>query len=161
MQEFSLIIHLYTPPIVFWIIAAVILGILLYVHRKREAFIYVLALFATTATVSAIKLLTASPRPLEALVEIQSYAFPSGHAAGSAFLATILIWLFSIYSQRSKAGRVFFGIILYALAYMVGYSRVLIDVHTPLQVLAGFAIGISVPLLIIFFFRKRLAVLSS
>lgn len=60
--------------------------------------------------------------------------FPSGHATTSAGIAT---WLWLTY--RDPFARICFA--LFALA--MGYSRIYLGVHWPSDVLAGFALGVS------------------
>jgi membrane-associated phospholipid phosphatase len=75
---------------------------------------------------------------LKQLVEIDSPSFPSGHTLESAAMATTVILLFS-----SKA----LWAIAIAWALAVAFSRILLAVHYPSDVLAGIVLGILVSLL--------------
>lgn len=79
------------------------------------------------------------PRPCHAIPEItnlirlpDAFSFPSGHTAGAFIVASVMARAFP---QVSAA--------LYALAALVGLSRVYNGVHYPGDVLMGFLLGLS------------------
>ena len=122
----------------FIVIIAVIAG-LLAAKRKVRA---VAALIASTTglivSVQAVKELLRIPRPTESLIEITGYAFPSGHAAGIAFLALVIMHLARRLPRLSRYAVWSIGIIS---IIAIGISRVYFGVHTPLQVAAGYLFG--------------------
>lgn len=90
-------------------------------------------------SVWSLKHLFAVPRPADALVELTTYAFPSGHAAGVMFVAWVADWFARsvLGIKNSYHSRAW----LLLLVAAVGYSRLYLGVHTWQQVLAGFAVG--------------------
>lgn len=113
---------------------------LYFIHQKkwRRAGYFLLTSIGIVSSTALLKALFAVARPSSALIEVTGYAFPSGHAAGSAFLA---IFLCALAGRLPKWERypIYAACILFAVA--VGVSRVYFGVHTPLQVFAGFALG--------------------
>jgi len=155
LSEFGLLVHYVTPPYIFWIIACVCIGVLIYADKMYKAALFSIALCATIFTVVVLKMVFAIPRPPQALVELTSYSFPSAHAAASMFLATMGTWLFSFQKAKEKRWHVYAGgIFLFLVASLIGISRIVIGVHTPMQVLAGFAVGVLVPLLVLWIAQK-------
>jgi undecaprenyl-diphosphatase len=83
------------------------------------------------------------PRP-EA--EHQLYAtvtssFPSGHAMNSAVVyLTLAVLLASL--EKEKRFKAFFIVVALALTGLVGLSRVVLGVHYPTDVLAGWSAGL-------------------
>jgi undecaprenyl-diphosphatase len=152
--QLGLFIHELTPPTVLWIFSLFLICMLLYRKKRDEAAVFFIALLSTTAAVFITKVLFAVPRPEDALITLTSYAFPSGHAASGAFLCVMLSWLY-IKSKRLSPLRVSVLFIFLCMGLFLGYSRLLIGVHTPLQVAAGFIIGTAIPLLVIKMYYKN------
>jgi undecaprenyl-diphosphatase len=70
----------------------------------------------------------------KALVPVpKDHSFPSGHAATSFACATVLALAFPR-----------FAVPLYLLAVAIGFSRIYVGVHYPLDVLGGAVLGIAV-----------------
>jgi hypothetical protein len=78
------------------------------------------------------------PDALEQLAPIQSYAFPSGHAANAAMVWLGAAWLVSRGRWRPWAVA---GAALVAL--VVGLSRPMLGVHWPSDVIAGWSFGLA------------------
>ncbi|WP_420139666.1 phosphatase PAP2 family protein [Sphingomonas sp.] len=111
------------------------IGILLVRRRAGEA----LWLFATVATgrlaVEGLKLVVTRPRPplIDRLELVQSWSFPSSHAAGT--LMTCLALAVVIGGRPA-----FFLAFLAALT--IGWTRLALAVHWPGDVLAGWGVGL-------------------
>jgi membrane-associated phospholipid phosphatase len=75
---------------------------------------------------------------IHALITETDFSFPSSHAALFAFLA---VWIFSIHKKA--------GIVLVVCAVVIGAARVLAGVHTPLDILCGYLLGIAAGLVVI------------
>jgi undecaprenyl-diphosphatase len=90
---------------------------------------------------AGLKLAFHRPRPALAFVHIDTYSFPSGHAAGSA---AILAALFYLAARHSRPGRRalwaggYIGVVL-----LVGFSRLYLEVHYLSDVLAGVSLGVA------------------
>jgi membrane-associated phospholipid phosphatase len=80
------------------------------------------------------------------IVEIDTPSFPSGHTLESAAMAAAVVLLFSNKAVWALA-------IVWAMS--VAFSRILLGVHYPSDVIAGIILGILVALLCHWFFVKR------
>jgi YegS/Rv2252/BmrU family lipid kinase len=71
---------------------------------------------------------------------LKSYSFPSGHSSGIAAAAGVAIVLTLMLVRRRSLRRSLVGLAL-TLAFVVGMDRILLGVHNPSDVLAGWAVG--------------------
>lgn len=123
---------------------------LLMLHRRRDAMFAALALGPSLLLNTALKLTFARPRPVLdwPAAEVQhTFSFPSGHAMATATLAAVLVLL----AWRGQGGLARWRWPVAALAAgfssLVGVSRVYVGVHHPVDVIAGWAMGIAWPAL--------------
>lgn len=79
------------------------------------------------------------------LVQENDFSFPSEHATIYGALAVIA------FAFNSR-----WGILVGICALLVGISRIIAGVHYPIDVIAGFCIGIFVASALNYFFRKKL-----
>jgi membrane-associated phospholipid phosphatase len=89
---------------------------------------------------SLLKLVFHAPRPywvssdIKAIHASNGFGMPSGHAQAS------IVWLLAGSYLRKK----WFWITAVLLTFLIGLSRPFLGVHSPAQVIAGWAIGIAV-----------------
>lgn len=126
--------------------ASVVIALLLawVPHHRRDAAIVA---FSTTLAVISTRVLKVSferARPDADAHELAAgFSMPSGHAASSAaFAASLLLVL-----PHTRLG-VAAGVALVAFAIVVGMSRVVLGVHYPTDVVAGFCSGTGVALIV-------------
>lgn len=103
----------------------------------RDIFVVLSAAVAAYVVSKIIKILFPHPRPFEVLPQMHLLypydggdSFPSGHATFYMALASALFFY-----HRKLAIAYFFG------ALLVGFGRIVVGVHWPVDVLAGFFIG--------------------
>ncbi|MBI1975844.1 MAG: phosphatase PAP2 family protein [Candidatus Vogelbacteria bacterium] len=97
---------------------------------------YAIAVIGAQITTTVLKTLIARPRPVMAIASELTYSFPSGHA-------TIAVTLFGFlgYIAYRETGRTSYLWLFGIFSFLVGISRIILGVHYPNDVLAGFAIG--------------------
>jgi membrane-associated phospholipid phosphatase len=130
-QEFYLLLF----PLLFWCIDRAI--------GARVAVLYLLSVVLNTN----IKDFVAQPRPYELSPEIaqvdpagdyiygEGFGFPSGHAQWS-----ITIWgALALWMRKG-----WFWVVASILVLLIGLSRLVLGLHFPTQVLAGWGIGLAV-----------------
>jgi membrane-associated phospholipid phosphatase len=111
-------------------------------HRQKVIFILLIfTLCISDALNTMVKELVGRLRPFLTLENVRllvgqgdSYSFPSGHAANSSAIATVIA-----YEYRKKKW-VYIPVII--LALLICYSRIYVGVHYPLDVLGGILLGI-------------------
>lgn len=129
---------------IMFLVAFLIIVYLLLIKRKSAA----LLIFAASAGGGTISLLfklvfqRERPMAIEYILKVDSLSFPSGHSAISASVYLSLAALLSrVYKEQSV--RYYFIFVGAFLTIIIGYSRVYLSVHYPIDVLAGWAVGVS------------------
>ena len=110
-------------------------------HRRRWLELCPLAAGAllTYAAWNLVKTLEGRPRPAGALVTVDGFSFPSGHAANSvAYVAVAVALAHCVPGRAGRAGLVAVAVVL---AAAIGFSRVYLRVHFLSDVLAGWGLG--------------------
>ncbi len=107
------------------------------------------AIVARLVFVGLMRYLIYSPRPFLVLENVNKLmnhqfesSFPSGHATFYFALAT------GVYLYNKKIGRIYL-----VLAGLVGFARVFVSVHWPLDILAGAVLGVVTAVLVKFLFN--------
>lgn len=120
---------------------------LVFQRRIKSAAVLILATTSGRILVELQKAQTARIRPAEQpqLAEVHNLAFPSGHAANATIVfLTLAFLLTSTYPRRALA--------VWAavwLSILVGVSRLVLGVHWPSDVIAGWAFGLFWTLLLL------------
>ncbi|MGU3317461.1 phosphatase PAP2 family protein [Sphingomonas sp. M6A6_1c] len=127
-----------------WIVTIAALSYLLAKHRWPQA-VYIAGATATGGMMtSAIKFVVDRPRPtlVNHLVEVQSASFPSGHAMNSAYVyGTLALAVAATQVTRPRKRIPVVGALILVLA--IGASRIVLGVHWPTDVAAGWAFGLG------------------
>lgn len=85
------------------------------------------------------KRLSDRPRPSSALVDAVSTSFPSGHAVG--VMVGVLALLTVLWPVMPVRLRVPVAVVGAGVVFLVGFARVILNVHHPSDVVAGWALG--------------------
>jgi len=118
---------------------------------QKLVIIGIVAILITSIIVSLLKISVAEPRPFITLknihllvIEKDPYSFPSGHTANAFALATAfgLNWKIHIFKKNVRLIW-----LLIPVAAIIGFSRIYIGVHYPVDVLVGGIIGITTGLI--------------
>lgn len=121
---------------------------------KKVAILSLTALFLSSVAVIVLKYVVAEPRPFLTLQNIDllaienDYSFPSGHVALSFATTTVLGLKYSFMAKGKKYKLIY---PLLASAAIIGFSRIYIGVHYPLDVIFGAIIGAICALIVLKF----------
>jgi len=112
--------------------------------RRADAIFVALAVLGITALVAALKAIYERARPdLGSPISLpHSYSFPSGHASTAVVLYGVLGLLAAERSRSPLRAIAWLGAAA-AVAFAIGASRVLLNVHFVSDVAAGFAVGVA------------------
>lgn len=130
--------------------AYMILSLLIYyLDDPDKAYKIIFTLIFTGWLNLVIKDFTAIPRPSNPLIKVSGFSFPSGHAQTSATFWTLLSYLYR---------NLFLFITSVVIIILVSISRVVLNVHYPLDVLGGVAVGLFVSVLFTIIILEEFAV---
>ena len=129
-----------------WLFALFLLAIFGKGEGRKIAFLGTIALvFSWLISDEILKGLFARPRPFlhfsDTILLVagpKQYSFPSGHAT-TAFAPATAIWL-----KNHKL-----GVPVLVLAVIIGFSRIYVGVHYPLDVLGGVILGVGMAILVV------------
>jgi undecaprenyl-diphosphatase len=144
LEFFRLLTHL-GAPLTFVVLSLVGITVLWLMRRYIYA-IYLLIVVLSSWTINdLLKIYFARPRPPgEALTIATGYSFPSGHAMVSIAFYGFLAYL--AFTQGGKRGKLAAGE-LACLIFLIGLSRVYLNVHYPSDVLGGWLLGLLILLI--------------
>ena len=133
---------------------AVITVFFLFKKQVRSAINIVVVALSSTAVLHLLKRLFQRERPDVPLIEsLSTYSFPSGHSVSSFIFSMVLIhviWKTKIHPAWKWTGTIL--LLLFSLS--IGLSRIILKVHYPSDVVAGFCLGLIWVLLSFWLLRR-------
>ena len=139
-----------------WLGYVLILGVIFYYLRDRQKyremvfFAFGSAIVSRFVLVSIIRFFYYSPRPFLVLQNVHQLldhdmesSFPSGHAAFYfALAAGVYLYNKKVYPPEKYLFFRRVGYAYFALAGLIGFARIFVGVHWPLDIIAGAVLGI-------------------
>lgn len=126
-------------PVTFRFAGAVVIVIALVRKHFRIALFVLLTVELSGVVTQLTKQLVDRPRPATALVYTPSSSFPSGHALGvMVSVAALLVVVWPLVRHGLRGWLVVAGAVL---VVAIGVGRVVLNVHHPSDVAAGWALG--------------------
>jgi undecaprenyl-diphosphatase len=129
-----------------WQTVTLICCALLFIRRLRFSFGFPAALTAVICTLiqDTLKLMFQRIRPDVSLhlIEQGGYSFPSGHSFTNFVFFGMIIFLCRR-KLKNKATTNWITVLLGCLVFLIGFSRIYLGVHFPTDVLGGWALGLS------------------
>ena len=121
--------------------------------RLDEAAVLCAAALGVEVVNALLKLLFQRPRPELAYVQLDTYSFPSGHAAGAAAIYGVGLYLLA--RRGSLRRQVSCAVAYVALVVGVGFSRLYLEAHYLSDVLAGASLGAACAAAFLFVYESR------
>jgi undecaprenyl-diphosphatase len=126
-------------PTAFRLLTLVVIIFALVRRNLRVAFFLVISVELTGVLTEIAKYAANRPRPATALVSAPSTSFPSGHALGVMVgVLALLTVVLPVVRRPLRAWLVAFGSLI---VIAIGIGRVVLNVHYPSDVVAGWALG--------------------
>jgi undecaprenyl-diphosphatase len=139
-----------------FLLPAYILLIIYFYTKKQYRYCINIAIISLSSStlMFALKDIFHRARPqLPILKGLTTYSFPSGHALSSFIFCSIIIYLIWR-SGLQKLWKWLFIVLLLMFTLTIGISRIILRMHYPSDVVAGFCLGIAWVILSFWLLRK-------
>lgn len=119
---------------------------------KKNIILFISSIGCCFIVTNILKIIIKRERPLELLLDVGGYSFPSSHSSVSMVVYGYLILLIRKYYSGNKKNLYIFLCVLSIL--LTGISRIYFNVHYITDVVAGFGLGLIVLCISNHFFKK-------
>lgn len=119
--------------------------LLVFVAKKNWHYVVLLTtgMIGGAVLETVIKFIIHRERPINSLIDASGYSFPSGHATMATIFFIILLYILKKeWGMKNKILKMIFILVLILIIFLVGISRIYLNVHWFSDVVAGFALGI-------------------
>lgn len=140
------------------IISTVLISLIVFFKKRYYVamVVYPVAILMTHLVNKGIKEIVKRDRPsLNAALDALGYSFPSGHAMLSTITYGFLAYIIAA-NVKNVAGKIVITIAMVILILWIGLSRVILSVHYPTDILAGYCAG-GILLIIAIYFHRLLS----
>lgn len=112
-------------------------------NNIKAVFLVSLSVFIASVITTIVKHAFRIPRPINMLVAETGYSFPSGHVTLIfAFVFVVIYVLFKYFKSHRTYINYLHSTLLILIAILVSFSRLVLQVHTPVDVMAGVVFGL-------------------
>jgi len=117
---------------------------LIWKHERREAAVVIVILVVASIATEGVKALVARPRPLGSAPAILGliYSYPSGHSLEDVMILGMIalrLWR----SAQARWLKIGFALLVAIESVLVGFARLALEVHYPMDILAGYFGGLA------------------
>jgi undecaprenyl-diphosphatase len=129
--------------LIFFCLCLAVSGVLIFYKRFKDLFWFCGTLGIGYLILQGIKAIVERPRPIDSIITVNGWSFPSGHATMSTifFLSVVYLFLLKLKKGYLKNLLITLGIIL---PLLIGFSRLYLKVHNLSDVLGGFTLGLFI-----------------
>ncbi|WP_142321117.1 phosphatase PAP2 family protein [Bacillus cereus] len=137
------------------IVATLVISLLVFWKKRYYAamIVYPMGILITHLVNKGIKEIVKRERPsLNEALDALGYSFPSGHAMLSIMTFGFLTYIIAA-NLKSVAGKCVTTILMGIVMLSIGLSRVILNVHYPTDILAGYCVGGILLIIAIYYHR--------
>ncbi|HDR8050926.1 phosphatase PAP2 family protein [Bacillus cereus] len=137
------------------IVATLVISLLVFWKKRYYAamIVYPMGILITHLVNKGIKEIVKRERPsLNEALDALGYSFPSGHAMLSIMTFGFLTYIIAS-NLKSVAGKCVTTILMGIVILSIGLSRVILNVHYPTDILAGYCVGGILLIIAIYYHR--------
>jgi undecaprenyl-diphosphatase len=108
--------------------------------KKPQAVLLFSASIITAIIIKLLKEIVQAPRPVSTLVQETGYSFPSGHTTFAVVFFGLLIYIFT----KTRFQKIISSIISVFIIAIIISTRLTLQVHYSLDIIAGAILGTSI-----------------
>lgn len=125
-----------------------------WLHKKPYHLLqFLITLSVGGLSVYLIKIFIARPRPVEAMIDVNGYSFPSGHATIATLFCFLIIFAYKKHI-KNKLMKFIFILFFTISALAISFSRVYLSVHYLSDVVVGMLLGLLISSISVFVFEN-------
>ncbi|MFA4953446.1 MAG: phosphatase PAP2 family protein [Candidatus Pacearchaeota archaeon] len=109
-------------------------------YSKKEGIFFSLTILSSSLIIFVMKEIVQRDRPLDAIIPVTSFAFPSGHTATAVVFFGLLTYLI-LRKTKSKNLRLISIWISIFMIILIGFTRLYLNLHWFSDILGGLTIG--------------------
>ncbi|HHH53334.1 MAG TPA: phosphatase PAP2 family protein [Bacteroidetes bacterium] len=128
-------------PLVLLSMTGLLFVFLWFKKRYYRAVLLIISLGSGLVSFELIKVIVARARPVNGLLQVPEYSFPSGHSTIAIIFFSLLIFTVKDYIKNHYL-KILFIILNIILFLAVAFSRVYLNVHWLSDVLGGLSLGL-------------------
>lgn len=130
----------------------ILLVILVFIKKNTKLLLITISSIVSGVSNTLIKNIVRRARPLGlALIEENTYSFPSGHAMISVLFYGMIVYL--LWKHKVKGYKLITPVLV-ILILLIGLSRIYLGVHFGSDILAGWSLGLGILLIEIELYKK-------
>ena len=141
--QIAIVIDFGFDTIPMMVLTGAVAACLLYEKRKGYALLLGGAMLSDAALLTFFRAFVYSPRPSDSLIIVEGYSFPSGHVTSSVVFFGLLAHL-AWRRWGSSAAKSLSGSLYVAIALVVGFDRIYLNVHWFSDVVGAYLLGILI-----------------
>jgi undecaprenyl-diphosphatase len=141
--QIAIVIDFGFDTIPMMVLTGAVAACLLYEKRKGYALLLGGAMLSDAALLTFFRAFVYSPRPSDSLIIVAGYSFPSGHVTSSVVFFGLLAHL-AWRRWGSSAAKSLSGSLYVAIALVVGFDRIYLNVHWFSDVVGAYLLGILI-----------------
>lgn len=138
-------------PAIMTLLSLIIINFLIVQKKKHHLYQFSFFMISGALSVTVIKNILQEPRPVGGLVEAYGYGFPSGHTTMATLFFLLILFAFKSHIKNDVL-RYTYIIFCILMIGLISYSRIYLGVHSWVDVIGGYFLGIFWFLLSLLFY---------
>lgn len=152
-NDFFSVVSNIGSPFSFFLLTIVLCMFFWLYKKPYHLILFLFSVGVSSVAVFLLKIIIERPRPIDALIHLKDFSFPSGHATISTVFCFLIIYSYKKHF-KNKFFKYLFFIFFILIWFAISFSRVYLGVHYFSDVFMGVLIGLFVSSISVMFFEN-------